>query len=265
MSAYTIGIFDSGVGGLTVFQALKKRLPSAHYIYLADTAYLPYGSKAPQDIAERTRWGISWLQHCKVDAVVIACHTASSVFPEDKMCPGIFTTISSCVKSIMAQPIHQGVGLIATPLTVRQEAIPNALRAKGFSNPVYSLGCPELVPLIERQEWSRLGSCLSTIQEFFRKNPVDVIYYGCTHYPMIHPFLPLDFPYPLIDPACFLADEVAQYIFSLNKSPSDTIGCPSFYTTGPHHTLEQHLRTQGILANISLIPDNPASREPVAL
>ncbi len=253
MSRCTIGIFDSGVGGLTVFKALKKVLPFAKYVYLADTAYLPYGSKTPEEIKDRALWGISWLEHYQVDVIVMACHTASSVLVCNDLSPRVFTTVSSCAKSIMSQEIRQGVGLIATPLTVHQDAIPRALRAKGFSKPIHSLGCPDLVPIIEHQEWHKLGPCLSLIETFFEKNPVDMIYYGCTHYPMMTPFLPLTLSSHLKDPALFLAQEVALYLSSSGNSGTPPIPSSEFYCTGPHETLKNHLRDLGVLSTISLI------------
>jgi len=189
-----IGVFDSGVGGLTVVSALRRRLPRESILYLGDTARLPYGSKSPETVAGYTRKNIHFLAERGVKAVVVACNTASAlalgqIDQPDRSVP-IWGVIEPGARK--AAEVSRGrVGVIATEATVRSGAYPRALRSLRPELEVLSLACPLFVPLVE-EGWHDdpiteeiAGRYLTPLLA----QGIDTLVLGCTHYPLLKPVL----------------------------------------------------------------------------
>jgi glutamate racemase len=186
-----IGVFDSGVGGLTVVAALRRRLPLESILYLGDTARLPYGSKSPATVTRYTQNNVAFLVERGVKAVVVACNTASALaLPELSLPVPTWGVVEPGAERAAA--VSGGrVGVIATEATVRSDAYPRALRRWRPELAIASRACPLFVPLVE-EGWHDdpiaeqvavryLGPLLA--------GGIDTLVLGCTHYPLLVPVL----------------------------------------------------------------------------
>lgn len=186
-----IGVFDSGVGGLTVVSALRRRLPAESILYLGDTARLPYGSKSPETVTRYTRRNIEFLTERGVKAVVVACNTASALaLPHlDPHVPTWGVIEPGARKA--AQVSRGRVGVIATEATVRSDAYPRALRAIRPDLEILSKACPLLVPLVE-EGWHNDPVTEQVAARYLQPlldAGIDTLVLGCTHYPLLKPVL----------------------------------------------------------------------------
>lgn len=195
-----IGVFDSGVGGLTVAAALRRRLPRESILYLGDTARLPYGSKSPDTVTRYTRRNIEFLAERGVKAVVVACNTASALalprLDPDQFDPDhdrpmpIWGVIEPGARKAAA--LSRGrVGIIATDATVLSDAYPRALRALRPDLEILSQPCPLFVPLVE-EGWHDDPITEQVAERYLRPlldAEVDTLVLGCTHYPLLVPVL----------------------------------------------------------------------------
>ena len=186
-----IGVFDSGVGGLTVVSALRRRLPGESILYLGDTARLPYGSKSPETVTRYTRRNIEFLTERGVKAVVVACNTASALaLPHLEPLVPTWGVIEPGARKAAA--VSRGrVGVIATEATVRSDAYPRALRALRPDLEILSQACPLFVPLVE-EGWYDDPITEEVAERYLRsllEAGVDTLVLGCTHYPLLKPVL----------------------------------------------------------------------------
>jgi glutamate racemase len=187
-----IGVFDSGVGGLTVVSALRRRLPGESILYLGDTARLPYGSKSPDTVTRYTRRNIEFLTGRGVKAVVVACNTASALaLPNlDMHEVPTFGVIEPGARKAAA--VSKGrVGVIATEATVRSDAYPKALRAIRPDLEILSHPCPLFVPLVE-EGWHDDPLTEEVARRYLQPlldQGIDTLVLGCTHYPLLVPVL----------------------------------------------------------------------------
>lgn len=186
-----IGIFDSGIGGLTVAKAIKRLLPHESIIYFGDTAHLPYGDKSAETVRQYAE-GISrylLAQECK--AIVIACNTASSFAYEavKEICGPDFPVINvidPVVAHVCANPSLRKVGVIGTKGTIASKAYENRILAK-CQLEVVSQATPLLAPMIEEGFFD--NNISHSIIENYLSDPdflnIDALILGCTHYPLI--------------------------------------------------------------------------------
>lgn len=186
-----IGVFDSGVGGLTVVSALRRRLPGESILYLGDTARLPYGSKSPETVTRYTRRNIEFLTERGVKAVVVACNTASALaLPHLESPVPTWGVIEPGARKAAA--VSRGrVGVIATEATVRSDAYPRALRALRPDLEILSQACPLFVPLVE-EGWYDDPITEEVAERYLRpllEAGIDTLVLGCTHYPLLKPVL----------------------------------------------------------------------------
>jgi glutamate racemase len=188
-----IGVFDSGIGGLTVVAALRRRLPAESILYLGDTARLPYGSKSPETVIRYTRRNIEFLVERGVKAVVIACNTASALAMEHlRLQEGVplWGVIEPGARAAAA--VSRGrVGVSATDATVRSDAYPQALRRLRPELAVVSRACPLFVPLVE-EGWHDDEVTAQVAERYLAPllaADVDTLVLGCTHYPLLKPVL----------------------------------------------------------------------------
>jgi glutamate racemase len=190
-----IGVFDSGVGGLTVMAAIRRRLPAESILYLGDTARLPYGSKSPDTVTRYTRRNIEFLTERGVKAVVVACNTASALALPNLQ-PGLDLKIPTWgviePGARKAAAVSRGrIGVIATEATVRSDAYPRALRALRPDLEILSQPCPLFVPLVE-EGWHDDPVTEEVARRYLRPlldAGVDTLVLGCTHYPLLVPVL----------------------------------------------------------------------------
>jgi glutamate racemase len=187
----TIGVFDSGVGGLTVLAALREALPQADLLYLGDTARVPYGSRSQQTVARYASDCARWLLGGGCEQVVIACNTASAYgadlvreFAQDRPVFGVVRAGAAAAQRLGG---HQGVAVLATRGTVTSQAYEHALADLLPGTPVRQVACPLLAPMIE-EGWydhpaieAAIATYLSELDGF----AYDRLILGCTHYPLI--------------------------------------------------------------------------------
>ena len=184
-----IGIFDSGIGGLTVFRQLMKKLPNNDYVYLGDTARLPYGIKSRKTVIEYSMKNTQFLINKGCDLIVIACNTASA-FAYDilrkKFNVPIFNVIDSGVSAVKDSGIRN-IGIIATPSTIDSKTYSNRLKKLKNIKKIISKQCPIFVPIVEEGLKSKgyIDQIISENLNIFKKNKIDGLILGCTHYPIL--------------------------------------------------------------------------------
>jgi len=190
-----IGIFDSGIGGLSVAQEIARHLPNEQILYYADTAHVPYGPRSDQNIRELTAQAIEWLYRQGCKAAVVACNTASAFsldylrehygesFPIIGLVPAL--------KPAVLQSKTKVVAVLATPATFRGNLIKDVIER--FAMPtgvkVLPITCLELVPLVE-QGLQMSQQCLNTLKKILQpvvEQGADHLVLGCTHYPFLKP------------------------------------------------------------------------------
>ena len=181
-----IGVFDSGVGGLTVLKALKAALPQQDFIYLGDTARLPYGRKPPRMVAEFARGITRFLLECGVQGVVIACNTASSVvLPalEAEIDVPVWGVIEPGVEAARRSTKSGSVGVIGTKGTILSRAYQSRLENLGLR--AWGQACPLFVPIVE--EGLSDSSEAEMLAHFYldSRPELDTLILGCTHYPVL--------------------------------------------------------------------------------
>lgn len=185
-----IGLFDSGVGGLTVLKELQQHLPKTRFTYLGDTARLPYGNKAPETLKKYTKENIAFLDSHSVDVIVIACHSASSVALDLKTTAKgtpVYNVIAPSAQEALRQAPHKRIGVIATKATIQNQVYPRHIKNLDSQAQVFSQACPLLVPLVEE------GMIVDEITQLVLKRYltplieqcVDSLLLGCTHYPIL--------------------------------------------------------------------------------
>ncbi len=187
-----IGVFDSGVGGLTVVDALRRRLPDESILYLGDTARLPYGSKSPDTVTRYTRRNIEFLTERGVKAVVVACNTASALaLPNLTSTLPTWGVIEPGARKAAAASRSGRIGVIATEATVRSDAYARALRQARPGLEILSRPCPLFVPLVE-EGWTDDPVTEQIAERYLRPlldEEIDTLVLGCTHYPLLVPAL----------------------------------------------------------------------------
>lgn len=185
-----IGIFDSGIGGLTVVRQMRKVLPREDLVYLGDTARVPYGTKSPSTVVRFSCEDTQFLLQQNVKAVVVACNTASAwALPtlEKRFNVPIFGVILPGVRAAIAKTRNRRVGVIGTGATIRSKAYSNGLLARCDSIKVFARACPLLVPLVE-EGWMKHPVTLEILREYLaplRRHRIDTLILGCTHYPLL--------------------------------------------------------------------------------
>jgi len=189
-----LGVFDSGVGGLTVVRALRELLPNESIIYLGDTARVPYGSKSPDTIRRFATEDTQFLVNHAVKAVVVACNTATAhALPhlQATFRLPVIGVVEPGVEATLADPNCQRVGIIATAGTIRSCAYQHALAMQRPDIITEGKATPLLVPFIE-EGWIDHPALKSVLREYVKPmvdKGIDTLVLGCTHYPLLVPVL----------------------------------------------------------------------------
>ena len=182
-----VGVIDSGIGGLTILKQLQRDYPCCNYVYIADSAYCPYGTKQPQDILQRVNRLIAFLSKCNVQAVVIACNTASvyvNTFRKIYSLP-IYDVISSTCERVVSITRNKRVALLSTNATMNSRAYQRQLNAKRIE--VVSFACSKFVPFVEANKVDT-AKCIIEVNKTLCSLPkynVDTVILGCTHFPIL--------------------------------------------------------------------------------
>jgi glutamate racemase len=189
-----LGVFDSGVGGLTVVRALRELLPQESIIYLGDTARVPYGSKSPDTIRRFSVEDTQFLINHGVKAVVVACNTATAhALPllQATFRVPVIGVIEPGVEATLADGRAERVGIIGTAGTIRSSAYQYALAMRRPGLQIHAVATPLLVPFIE-EGWTEHPSLKLVLKEYLDpllEKGIDTLMLGCTHYPLLMPVL----------------------------------------------------------------------------
>lgn len=238
-----IGIFDSGVGGLTVLRQLQQQLPNESILYFGDTARLPYGVRSQAEILQFVNEILNWMLHQHVKMVIMACHTSSALALETVRSSFPLPILGVTLPGARAA-VQQGkrIGVIATPATAASNAFSHAILEIDPTVQVWEVGCPEFVTLIEQ---NRIGDSYTIEVARCYLAPllaqeIDTLVYGCTHYPHLEPVLRslLSPNVTLVDPAVHVVAAAAQELELLGLKNTFTpiptrfcvSGCPQQFT-----------------------------------
>ncbi|MGD2279251.1 MAG: glutamate racemase [Candidatus Omnitrophota bacterium] len=185
-----IGVFDSGVGGLTVVRSMRRLLPEEDIIYFGDTARVPYGNKSRSTITRFAREIMAFMTAKRVKMVVVACNTASSLslplLNKEYSVP-VLGVITAGVKEAARVSRNKRIGVIGTSSTVSSGAYDKELFKLGGKHKVYSKACPLFVPLVENRHLSD-PITYQVAKKYLgqlKKKHIDTLILGCTHYPLV--------------------------------------------------------------------------------
>lgn len=217
VNSAALGIFDSGVGGLTVVRAVQELLPHEHILYLGDTARLPYGSKSPETIRRFADQDAAYLMELGVKAIVVACNTATAhALPslQQKYDVPVIGVIEPGVEAALDHPHTERVGIIATRGTIRSHAYQHALAQRSTGLIIHGQATPLLVPIIE-EDWMEHPATLEVLKTYLDPlvaKGIDTLLLACTHYPLLIPVLRKVLPpeIRLVDSAITCAEYVRR-------------------------------------------------------
>ena len=196
LSNLPIGVFDSGVGGLTVLKQLNAILPKESYIYIGDLARLPYGKKSNSTILNYTKHAFKYLSRIGVKCIVIACNTAASIslhfFEEHKLDIPVIGVVTPGAKTIVRNTLNKHVAVLATEATINSGIYAEQIKKFSPSIQVESVSCPLLVSLAE-EGWVDDPITQEIIARYLnpilttnnKSQSVDCILLGCTHFPIL--------------------------------------------------------------------------------
>ena len=193
-SSAPIGVFDSGLGGLTVAHAIMRQLPAESLIYFGDTARVPYGPKSPDTVRRYSREISAFLIEQGVKAIVVACNTATAhALPalREELDVPVIGVVEPGARAAVRATRTGHIGVIGTAGTIRSQAYVRAIHAENPDLRVTALACPLFVPLVE-EGWTNHEATHLVAEEYlapFVKDPIDTLVLGCTHYPLLKPVI----------------------------------------------------------------------------
>ncbi len=233
-----IGVFDSGVGGLTVLRELYRQLPNESILYFGDTARLPYGTKSRSEILQYVRQILTWMVQRGVKMVIMACNTSSALaietvrseFPDLPILGVILPGARAAVQ------VGKRIGVISTPATAASHAYRDAILEVDPTAEVWQIGCPEFVPIVEANRIDEPYT-YQVAQEYLEpllEQEIDTLIYGCTHYPHLAPVLRSLLPrsVQLIDPAVHVVKSAAQELDLLGLKQARSPRPTEFWVSG---------------------------------
>ena len=258
-----IGVFDSGVGGLTVLRELYRQLPKEPILYFGDTARLPYGTRTPQEIIQYVREILTWMGEEQIKMVIMACNT-SSALALDIVREEFNIPILGVILPGARAAVRKGkrIGVISTPATAASNAYRNAIQEVDPTAEVWQMPCPEFVPLIEQNRISDPYTkqvAQRYLQPLLDAN-IDTLVFGCTHYqhltPVFRDILPASIQ--LIDPASYVVKAARKELEVLGLSNLQRSLATRFTVSGCPDTFaevsQQWLGFRPLVEKIHLAP-----------
>lgn len=231
-----IGFFDSGVGGLTVFEKVKKILPNENYLYFGDLKNIPYGEKTKEELLLIADKIFRFFESKNVKAVVMACNTTSANTYEelkDKYNFKIYPIIQSCASVIAKMPI-QKIGVFATDATIKSGVYGKELKKHKPNLEVFEMSCPPWVSIVENKTQNDPES-INSVNYYLHKmleNKPDRIILGCTHYPYLLDILGEFAPKEIfIDPSEYFAEFIKKDLELNNLLSSSAQGSEKFFVS----------------------------------
>lgn len=255
-----IGVFDSGVGGLTVLRQLRRQLPQESFLYFGDTAHVPYGTRSQAEIIQLVRHILTWMVQAGVKMAIMACNTSSALALEavrfEFKIPILGLILPGARAAVEA---GKSIGVIATPATVSSNSYPLAIQEINSQTQVWQVSCPEFVPLIETNRIYEPYTA-QVAQRYLRPlldQQIDTLIYGCTHYPhlapVIRPLLPASVQ--PVDPARYVAAAAARELKILGlQKPQSPAQSTRFCVSGcPEHFAQLSVQWLGYIPEVDKI------------
>ena len=235
----TVGLFDSGFGGLTVVREVKRQLPGANVEFYGDNGRAPYGPLSKETIVGYARQILDFLAGKKVDIVIIACNTATVASWEevkDQYPFPVLGVIKPGVRAALAATRNKKIGVIATNFTIESEAHKSGIQAIDPKAEVIGLACPKLVLLVESGKTSgpEVEEAVSCYLKTFKSTGIDTLVLGCTHYPVLTDIIRryLDPDVVIVDPAVETVTEIKKLIAKKGLVVDCAYPVYNFYTSG---------------------------------
>ena len=240
LAALPIGMFDSGMGGLTVLHECLVQLPGEHFAYVGDTARFPYGEKSHDELELYSRQITAFLETVPVKLIVVACYSATSAaLPalQEQFDTPVIGVVMPGARAAVETSRYRKIGVLATEATVASGAYPRAIHGLDSGAEVIQQACPGLVDFIEAGDVTsqEVADAVRGFTEPLKAQRPDVVILGCTHYPLIAPMLQrfLGRDVTLINPAAEIAREVEAMLLRQGlERPGEVMGSYRFYTTG---------------------------------
>lgn len=226
-----IGIFDSGVGGLTVYKALHERLPNERFVYLGDTARVPYGTKSLATVERYAVENSKFLAAHGIKLLVVACNTASALaLPAIRRAikVPVIGVIEPGSRAAVEIALDKNIGVIATEATVQSHAYAKAIASMGATGQVIERACPLFVPLAE-EGWADTDVARVVARDYlhdFTESPPATLVLGCTHYPILRDVISetVGLGVKLIDSGAATAYDVESLLESSDLTHDDALG-----------------------------------------
>lgn len=241
MDMRPIGVFDSGLGGLTAVRSLREILPEENLVYFGDTARVPYGGRARETLLKYARQDVRFLRSFDLKAILIACGTVSTTSLEalqaENALPIVGVVEPTCRRALLVTK-RKKVGVIATLASIRSGAYEAALRRLDPAVEVYGKPCPLFVPLVENGRVNRGDAVIETVaREYLEpllETGIDTLILGCTHYPLLEEILSA-----VCGPGVALISAGEESAFELKRlltarglrAPSESRGGAEFYVS----------------------------------
>ncbi|WP_299407137.1 glutamate racemase [Acaryochloris sp. IP29b_bin.148] len=232
-----IGVFDSGVGGLTVLKELQKQLPQESFLYFGDTANVPYGTRSRTEILGFVRQILRWMTSQPIKMAIMACNTSSALALDEVRAEFDIPILGIILPGARAA-VKQGkrIGVIATPATVASKSYPHAIQEVNTTAQVFQEACPEFVPLIEHNRL-RDPQTLHIVYQHLKPllhQGIDTLVYGCTHYPHLSDLIQKVLPayVKTVDPAVHITAAAKQELELLQLQNVRTAQSTRFFVSG---------------------------------
>lgn len=236
MDIRPIGVFDSGVGGLTVLKRLKELLPNEDYIYFGDTKRVPYGEKSKEEIEKYARQIVNFMKEKNTKIIVIACNTTCASIDKSEYSEILFNVLEAGAESAALLTKNRKVGVIATTRTIESGSYEKNIKFIDEGIDVFGKACPEFVPLVERG-LANSDEAFKYAKEYLsalNKEEIDTLVLGCTHYPILINAIQsaVDKDVVIIDPAIKLSEKVKSYLEKNDMLNSKMIGRTEYFVSG---------------------------------
>ncbi len=245
-----IGVFDSGVGGLGVMNTLLKVLPRENYVYIADSANFPYGTKSEEQILRFSERIVRYFLSAGAKSIVVACNTVSSIaIPHlSKIAEGVpvFGMIQSGAKLALSVSENLKIGVISTPLTAKTHSYKKEILRLNSAAEVFEIGSQELVNLVEdgQSTNARAYSLAREKLSGFLEKGIDTLVLGCTHFPFLYKVVRsvVGEKVNIVDPAYGVGSELEIFLKEKNLLSDSEKPNRAFYTTGEKSEFLQKAR-----------------------
>ena len=242
-----IGIFDSGLGGLTALKAVRALLPCEDIVYLADTLRVPYGEKSRDELLNFAQQDISFLKKHNVKAIMIACGTVSSTIDKrqaESFGLPVVGVLNSAVDVAASKTKNSKIGIIATAASIKAGAFKSEILKKKSNAEVFDVACPLFVPLVESgktdPENAEVKEAVEKYISPLKEKQIDTLILGCTHYPMLSEAIErcigeIEF----VDVGEEAAKKVAQIVLQNGIAAHREKGKCSFFVTGDEEAFKK--------------------------